>query len=119
MSVELGALCGSGDDAEKSASGGYLAKTENAELRKQLADLVPAIDTLTKQVQELRAQPMPPKAVTRTVTKVSDVGANEADDATVAMAKHLEALSPEERNKELMKLALKSGLPGHPAHSGH
>lgn len=112
--LALGALCGDGD-VEKGAGGDALAKLENVELRKRIDEITPQIATLTEQVTKLLAEPRVPKAKVSLVNKGAGDGAE--DDAATVLAKQLEGMTPDERNKELMKLALKTGNNGHPAHS--
>lgn len=100
LATNLGAGCAT-DSTEKVA--------ENSALRKQLNDLVPVIDQLTKQVEELRAQPVPAKAVTRVVSKSDDVSEGPGNVIEKA-ATELDKMTPDERAASLMKLALRNGV---------
>jgi len=118
LATELGALCDSGDGAEKLNAGGDLAKvlTENEALRKQFDDLLPRLDALTKQVETFAAQPQPTRAVLKVVSKTNDGGVEIGGESEEALTKRLEAMTPDQRNKELMKISLKFGNNGHPSH---
>lgn len=116
LSLQLGAECAAG--ADKSLDSGDLSKdVENAALKKQIGDLVPMIEGLVKDVTALKAQPLPAKAARIAIGKVEDNGGDtpiEVSDLVAAFEK----LSPDQRAHELMKLSLRTPIPGSPAHQG-
>lgn len=112
ISAELGAECAG---PEKVASDDLSKDVENATLRKQLADMLPIVEQLTKDVKNLKAQPAPAKASTRLVGKTDDIL---ADPAVKSVVEKMESMTPEQRTLELFKLSLASPIPGHPAHQG-
>lgn len=111
LACALGALCDSESEAAKGV--GLDKSVENEELRKVIDSLTPRIEALAKQVEDLRSQPAPAKAVITPVNKGTQIGSS---DAAAEFAKKLEEMSPEERSRELMKLALSKGNEGHPSH---
>jgi hypothetical protein len=84
------------------------AAEENAGLRKALDAVSPTLAELQKRVAALEAQPMPPRAALRALSKSADGGGEtlSADDAVRGLA----ALPPEERALALTKLSLANPL---------
>jgi hypothetical protein len=86
------------------------ATGENARLRKALDDLGPALADMKERITALEAQPLPAKAVLRSITKTAD-GADEglvsADDAV----RRLASLPAHERALALTKLSLANPAP--------
>lgn len=106
--VELGVACAP-ETAEK------LAKSvgENAELNKVIADALPAIEQLRKDVEHLRAQPMPGGPGRLSVVEKGGAASvvDPAADTRPLLTQLLEKHSPEELSMMLIKQAQVSGRP--------
>jgi hypothetical protein len=86
---------------------------ENTALKKALGDMTPRLEGLLKKFEEqneriahLEKQPMPAKGPVRVVEKANDGGNDSDGDIVKKFNQHLESLPPEEKSKQLMKLAL-------------
>jgi hypothetical protein len=115
-SMALGAGCTLGN-CGKDGVGGDLAKTtletENAALRKEIADAAARFDgiadTLAKRIANLEAQPAPAKAAITVVGKGDGLTSTNATTTTNPIEtaiKALAAMPEKERAHELMKIAL-------------
>ncbi|MCE9561895.1 MAG: hypothetical protein K8U57_07560, partial [Planctomycetes bacterium] len=109
-STELGASCAKDDSAEKAAPAADLTKVtaERDALSKAIGDLTPKMEALLKRVEQLEAQPMPAKGIVRAVDKATDAGGETGGDVMTKFNEHLAGLTPDQRNSELMKLALRN-----------
>jgi hypothetical protein len=88
------------------------ATAENARLRKALDERAPALADLQKRIAALEAQPLPAKAVLRSIAKAADgtdEGLVSADDAV----RRLASLPAHERALALTKLSLANPAPPH------
>lgn len=106
--VEAGAECQDEEpeEPEKAATGGDLAKVtaERDSARATLEKTIPAIELLTKRVQDLEAQPMPhPRdragATYRVVSKTDDVA---------SLEKSVEAMSDAEKGDLVLRAILRN-----------
>lgn len=106
--VALGAGCAPNDEAGKAQQADDLAKvtSERDGLIAQFAAIGPRLEELTKRLAVVEAQPATPKYMLRVVDKAED-GGDEPDADEAAYLARLEKMSPDARNNELMKLALR------------
>lgn len=93
-------------------------RIENAALKKAFGEMTPKLEGLllkfeeqSKRIAHLESQPAAPKGALRVVEKASDGGNDSDGDIVTKFNKHLDALTPEARSKELMKLALANPVP--------
>ena len=122
--VAMGACCGAGD-ADKLLASDDLAKAlaENARLADVLGVAVPQIDamrttieTLSKRVEQLAAQPAAPKAfagLARAVSKAEDAHPGAETAAALSaeeLKKYLDGLPEEERGRLQLRAALREPI---------
>jgi hypothetical protein len=86
------------------------ATAENARLRKALDELTPSLADMKKRIAAIEAQPLPAKAVLRSVAKTAD-GADEALVSADDAVRRLASLPAHERALALTKLSLANPAP--------
>jgi hypothetical protein len=117
LSVELGAGCPNDEEPAGKAADGDLSKalSENTALKGQLSNLETRLAAVVAKVEQMAERPAPAKAALLAVGKGEDGGQGGNNGQTADdFVKRLEGMSDTERNRELMKLALKFPQAGHP-----
>ncbi len=118
---QIGAPPGASDqagDMEKLAPPGAPAASaaEASDIGDQLDGLRRSLATLQKRLDEVAAEPLPPRTLAgwaRAVSKAEDSAAHDPTIGPDAVRKYLEALTPEERGRLELRAALNRPMPVH------
>jgi hypothetical protein len=84
---------------------------ENTRLRAAIADVTPQLETLTKRVATLEAQPLPARAALRAAAREWDGAAAPVVGGVDAAIRTLSELPEKERTMALMKVSLANPTP--------